>query len=261
MFDHREGQHVEVAGARIWVQCIGPEEGPPLVLLHGGLGTMADFNSLLPALAGWRLIGIDSRGHGKSTLGNAPWTYQRVQEDAEQVLQEIGVSRGSMLGFSDGGIAALRMGVSGKVLLDRLVVVGTTWHAKNLASSRRFLEEVTAESWKAKFPETVETYERLNPEPDFARLVFAVVPGWLDEGPSGHPGDAVARIESQVLVVRGDDDHLAAATDAVELRDVLPRGYYLSIPFGGHVAYEDAPEVFLPALKRFLGSPRNSKLN
>ena len=251
-FDHQRGRHIDVAGARIYIESLGPAEAPVLVLLHGGFGNLEDFNGLLPALDGWRLVGIDSRGHGKSTLGGTAWTYQRVQEDVEQVLAALGVRRCTLLGFSDGGIVALRMGAAGRVAIDRLVVVGASWHRKNLAATRSILQGVTAESWRRKFPDTYDAYQRLNPEPDFERFAQALVAGWLDESPSGHPDDRVEDIQAPVLVARGDGDHLTALADAVELRGKLPQGHLLNIPFAGHVAHAEGADLFVPALRRFL---------
>lgn len=251
-FDHRRGRHFDIAGARIYAESLGPADAPTLVLLHGGFGNMEDFNGLLPALEGWQLVGIDSRGHGASKLGNRPWTYQRVQEDVEQVLARLGVQRCTLLGFSDGGIAALRVAAAGRLAVDRLVVIGSTWHHKNLAASRELLQGVTADGWRAKFPSTYDAYLRQNPEPDFERFTKALVKGWLDESSSGHPDDSVTRIEAPVLVVRGDDDHLTALADAVELRGRLKHAHFLSIPQAGHVAHDDGREVFVSALQRFL---------
>ena len=249
-FDHQRGRPIEVSGARIYTETLGAGDAPVLVLLHG-----EDFNRLLPALEGWRVVGIDSRGHGKSTLGQAGWSYQRAQEDVEQVLAALGVTRCTVLGFSDGGIVALRMGAAGRVEIERMIVVGSSWHHKNLASTKRILRSVTAQSWQHKFPDTYEAYQRLNPEPDFERFAQALVAGWLDEGPSGHPDESVSKIQAPVLVVRGDEDHLTGREDAVELCRSLRQAHFLSIPFAGHVAYAEGEDIFLPALRRFLAQP------
>lgn len=255
-FDHHHGRHLDVAGARIYVQSLGADDAPALVLLHGGFGHMGDFNGLLsamsPALAGWRVIGIDSRGHGASTLGEGAWTYQRVQHDAEAVLKALAVPRCTLLGFSDGGIVALRMAAARKLPIDRLVVIGATWHHKNLAASRATLQQVTGDTWRHKFPRTCEDYQRLNPEPDFDRLAKALVAGWLDETRTGHPDERVARIQARALVVRGDDDHLTTLEDAAELRRTLLDGHFLGIPFAGHVAHDDGREIFVAGLRKFL---------
>ena len=72
-FTHTDGHHLSVDGARLYHEAIGPADGPALLMLHGGLGSMTDLNPIAERLAGrWRLIGIDLRGHGRSTLGNTP---------------------------------------------------------------------------------------------------------------------------------------------------------------------------------------------
>ena len=82
MFDHRSGQVLQIDGAIIYVEEIGDPTRFPLVLLHGGIGTMDDFSPVLATLArSFRVIGIDSRGHGRSTLGAEPLTYARLQRD------------------------------------------------------------------------------------------------------------------------------------------------------------------------------------
>lgn len=67
----------------------------------------------------------------------------------------------------------------------------------------------------------------------------------------------MARIQAPVLVVRGDEDHLTALADAVELRHKLPHAHLLNIPFAGHVAYAEGEDIFLPALRRFLSEPHD----
>lgn len=93
-FDHRSGQSVDIDGASIYYEIVGQEGAPALLLLHGGFGDMEDFNGLLPGLTRrFRVIGVDSRGHGRSTLGELPLTYQRLQEDVEQLVGRLKLDR------------------------------------------------------------------------------------------------------------------------------------------------------------------------
>jgi pimeloyl-ACP methyl ester carboxylesterase len=105
-FNHNSGQHFHVAGANIYYETAGDKNKPVMLLLHGGFGNIEDFNDLLPALAGkFYLIGVDSRGQGKSTLGNEKLTYERIQLDLEALIPFLKIDKLSILGFSDGASA------------------------------------------------------------------------------------------------------------------------------------------------------------
>ncbi len=70
-FDHISGKHFDIDDAKIYCEIIGDEKNPALLFLHGGLGNIEDFNDIISELPDkFRIIGIDSRGHGKSTLGS-----------------------------------------------------------------------------------------------------------------------------------------------------------------------------------------------
>ncbi len=68
-----------------------------------------------------------------------------------------------MVGFSDGGITALRMAAQADTRVDRLVAIGTDKMLKPDDPVRKLLAGVTAESWTKKFPETVALYQRAQP--------------------------------------------------------------------------------------------------
>lgn len=253
-FSHQHGDHLLLDSAEIYFEVHGDKAAPPLVLLHGGVGTMRDFNGIVHLLAKpWRLIAIDSRGHGRSTLGTAAMTYERLQLDASAVLKHLGVDRYSVVGFSDGGITALRMAAAPDSKIDKLVAIGADMKLAPDDPVRKILSGVTAESWTAKFPETVALYNAVNPQPDFAALVDAVVPMWLDDSASGYPGDSVRRITCALLVVRGDDDHLVSRAKVLALADDVPEAKLLNMPFAGHEAHKDRPELLMMSVNEFLG--------
>lgn len=252
-FDHRSGDHLTLDSAKIYFEVHGDEASPPLLFLHGGLGSIEDFNKVLPQLAQpFRLIGVDSRGHGKSTLGTAAMTYQRLALDACAVLQHLGVGRCGVMGFSDGGITALRMAAEAGSRIDKLVAIGTDKQLKPDDPVRKLLASVTAQSWAKKFPETVALYNKLNPQPDFAALIDAIVPMWLDDSPSGYPGHSVKRIGCPLLAIRGDEDPLVSRASVFELAEQVPGAKLLNIPFAGHEAHKDQAEVVMASVNRFV---------
>ncbi|MEJ7822655.1 MAG: alpha/beta hydrolase [Chitinophagaceae bacterium] len=106
-FNHNSGQYFSIDKAKIYYEEIGMPTQPILLLLHGGFGTIENFNPIIPDLFDkYRIIGIDSRGQGKSTTGNENLTYELLQNDVEALLHYLNIESLSIIGFSDGGIVA-----------------------------------------------------------------------------------------------------------------------------------------------------------
>lgn len=253
IFNHQDGQYLSIDGARIYYEQQGQQDGLPLVLLHGGLGDIGTFNTLTPHLGRrYRLIGIDSRGQGRSTLGCKPLSYQRLQRDVEAVLEQLGVNHASIIGHSDGGIVALRLAASSHVRVEKLVTIGAHWALHPDDPVRDMYSGITATDWCSMFPDSVASYQSANPEPDFETLVQAVKGLWLDDSEAGYPQEAVRGIQAGLLIVRGDEDSLVSRTNALELANRVAGAMLLNLPFAGHSAHEDRPQWLLPVLDEFL---------
>mgnify|MGYP002631629028 FL=1 len=100
---------VERAEGKIAFRVYG--EGSPIVFLHRGLSSSIDWFSQIPVFISQkrRLILVDARGHGLSTLGRAKFNYINLAEDVLAVLDHLEISRSDIVGWSDGGNTALRL--------------------------------------------------------------------------------------------------------------------------------------------------------
>ena len=103
---HDQG-YVEHDGARIWYAAYG--SGPPVILLHGGLGHSGNWGYQVPALvsSGYRAVVIDSRGHGRSTRDARPFTYELMASDVSAVMDALHLEKAGLVGWSDGACTAL----------------------------------------------------------------------------------------------------------------------------------------------------------
>ncbi len=253
VFNHQDGRHIEIDGAQIYVEEKGRPDGPPLIFLHGGLGSIMDFAPILPLLQDhYRLIGIDSRGQGRSTAGTAPLTYQRMAQDTEAVLHHLAPGPATLVGHSDGGIIALRLAASRGDLLAGIVPIGAHWHLAADDPARAILSRVTPEIWKEMFPDSYHSYQNGNPQPDFDKITRDVVALWLDNGPDGYPGEIVRNITCPLLIIRGDEDPFVSRTNAVELAERVPGARLLNLPFCSHSVQDDQPHQLVWALRTFL---------
>ncbi|MDG2520588.1 alpha/beta fold hydrolase [Caulobacter segnis] len=120
-----DGQgRLEREGASLWHGWIG--RGEPVLLLHGGLSSSRAWADHIPSLvqAGRRVILVDSRGHGQSTLGSGALTYERLVADLGFVLDHLGVIRPDLIGWSDGANVALRMAMDDRRPVRRVLAFG-----------------------------------------------------------------------------------------------------------------------------------------
>lgn len=258
MFDI--GNTVIAGDAALFVSEAGKADGEPIVLLHGGLGSRNDFLPLAKHLAvDFRLIAIDTRGHGRSTLGSAPLTYHQLEQDAAAILAELGLKNTGIIGHSDGGIVALRLAASGAIQPRFVVAVGAHWQMPADDPTRKIYQGITVDEWRGMFAQQVQTYEAENPGPDFAKLFDATKAMWLSNDDKAYPGASVRLIASPLLVVHGDEDFLVSRCQAFELTEQVEGARLLNLPFASHTVLEDSPEDVLPAFKAFIASLSQKK--
>ena len=96
--------HIELAA-----HLYGPEDGLPVIALHGWLDNANSFARLAPKLVGLRIVALDMAGHGHSAhrpagAGYALWDYV---SDVLQVAEQLGWKRFALLGHSLGAIVSL----------------------------------------------------------------------------------------------------------------------------------------------------------
>ena len=114
-------------------------QGDPLILLHGGFGTIEMFGPNVEALAAHRrVIGVDLQSHGRSPAAHRPMRFQTIADDIAELITTLGVERAAIMGFSLGGGVALRTGIQHPDMVERLVLVSTPfrrtgWYPEMLA--------------------------------------------------------------------------------------------------------------------------------
>ena len=100
-------------------------QGTPLLLLHGNGESSSYFNAQLPEFAQrFHVYAVDTRGHGKTPRGTAPFTISQFSEDLCGFMDEHGIERAHLLGFSDGGNIALTFALRYPERVDRLILNG-----------------------------------------------------------------------------------------------------------------------------------------
>src|SRR5262245_38951310 len=113
--------HVPANGLSYYFEIHG--QGEPLLMLHGGLGSIEMFGPVLPILAAERqIVAVDLHGHGRTALGARAINPIDMADDMAAVVRGLGFDRVELLGYSLGATVAFRLAVQHPAIVRRLVL-------------------------------------------------------------------------------------------------------------------------------------------
>ncbi|MFK3659248.1 alpha/beta fold hydrolase [Scandinavium sp. NPDC088450] len=236
---------LEHDGAQIWYAVCG--KGPAVVLLHGGLGHSGNWSYLASMLveAGYRVVLIDSRGHGRSTRDEQPYSYERMAADVLAVMDNIALKKASFIGWSDGACTALIFAAHHP---ER--TAGVFFFACNMDPTGTKEFHATPEIERC-FSRHRQDYLALSATPDCFEDFVAAVSKMMSSQPNYSPND-LQKIEVPVEVVLGEHDEFIKPEHATYLAATLPNATLTMIPGVSHFAPLQKPEVFNAQVLKFL---------
>ncbi|MEW2549905.1 alpha/beta hydrolase [Streptomyces sp. NPDC047002] len=272
------GTIMPVAGHDLHVRLDGPAGAPPLVLVHGFLGSLRWFDRLVPLLAGdFRLIRSDLLGHGFSGKPRSGYSPEEQAAVLRALLDELDVSGPAVVGFSLGADVAVALGESGfplrrLVLVDegpdyslatppavnkvlRMPVVGPLLHAALPASGfRRAVEGFLAPgaSLDSVFDEPARVVGEARAVPYAA---FSATQAEKERYVADMPLDArVAQLALPTLVLFGAQDQVYRARPSCERYGLLPNATAEVIEDAGHSPVVERPEHTADRVRAFVSA-------
>jgi pimeloyl-ACP methyl ester carboxylesterase len=257
--------YASVNGLELYYEVHG--DGPPLVLLHGAMGTIDScFARLLPALgAQHRLIAVELQGHGHTADVDRPLSYRDMADDVAALLRSLATGPIDAVGYSMGGSVGLELAMRHPDLVKRVVYAGgATYrrdglHPEMLQDMSDAAEALEGSLWH-------QAYLRVAPRPDdWPRLVNKVME--LDRF-EGWTAEQIQAITQPVLVIVGDSD-IVRPEHAVELFRLLgggvvgdivdlPASRLAMLPGTSHVGMLERFDWLHSMITDFLDPPRRS---
>jgi pimeloyl-ACP methyl ester carboxylesterase len=229
-------------GVKLYFETYGT--GEPLLLVHGNgmsIGSMAAQIDFFKSHR--KVIAMDSRDHGRSADSDSPITYERMTDDLAALIEHLAVGPVDVVGWSDGGIEALLLGVRHPAKVRKLVSM-----AANLNPSKKAIYEETdavLRQMLAEMPEAVRN------TPEGKRAVK--VSNMMFKEPNIDPA-LLAKVSAPTLVLAGDHD-LIRTEHIVEIYTHLPNAQLAIFPDSTHMVPFDNPELFNGTIERFLATP------
>jgi pimeloyl-ACP methyl ester carboxylesterase len=197
--------YIEANGVNYYFAIYG--QGEPLLLLHGGLGSIDMFGPVLPHLAENRqVIAVDLHGHGRTALGDRAINLIDIGDDLAVLLQELGYEQVDVLGYSFGGGAAFRLAVQQPRFVRRLALVSAGYAQDGFHPEMLPQQAQVSGAMADMMKETpmYQSYVAVAPRPeDFPKLLDRM--GELMRRPYDWSDD-VRTLRMPVMLVFGDSD-------------------------------------------------------
>jgi len=219
-------------GVALNVALLGPEDGPPVVLLHGATETFdVSWRRQVPALARHhRVIGPDLRGHGASTNPADRLDLREMADDIVALLDHLDHPSAHVVGFSGGASVALFMALRAPDRLRSLTLISNNFRRDRARAAAGFWDP---EHIAARDPHWLGAMARWHAVPPATLLGW-----WAAEDalrPAFEPSD-LAAIRTPTLVVAGDRDAVVPLDESIRLYRALPDARLCVLPGVGHGA-------------------------
>ncbi len=213
-------------------------KGIPFVLLHGNGEEGNYFKSQIDYFSdNYKMIAVDTRGHGKSPRGNAPFTMNQFVEDLSDLLKKRELSEVILLGFSDGANIAMKFAIKYPEKIKALILNGGNLNTKGIKKTTQVFIELGYKITKM-FSKKSEDAKR-NME-----LLGLMV---------NEPNIKIEEIHSikiPTLVIAGEKD-IIKESHTREIADNIPNAE-LTIIKGNHFIANKEPKAFNNEVEKFL---------
>lgn len=212
--------------------------GEPLILMHGNGEDCTYFARQMDAFsAHFRVIALDTRGHGQTPRGEAPFTIRQFADDLLAFMDQHDIKKAHLLGFSDGGNIAMVFALAHSERVGKLILNGANLDASGVKRSVQLPIEVGYRIAKL--------FAKHSPK---ARS-HAELLGLMVNDPNVKP-EELTHLHLPTLVIAGTKDMIKDAHTRL-IASSIP-GATLSILPGDHFLAARNPEAFNNAVLSFI---------
>ena len=196
------GNRVEVNGMQMYYEVSG--SGDPLIVLHGSYMNILSMGAIIPKLAETHTVyALEFQGHGRTTDIDRPITYPNLADDVAVFMDQVGLRKADVFGYSLGAIAGLQLAIRHADKVNKLVFAAGAYDFEGWQPAfREFIPQMNVEMF-LQMP-FAEEYRKLAANPDgFPALAEKLIA--IEKEPLAL-GDAVKQLKTPVLIITGDAD-------------------------------------------------------
>ncbi|KQN75140.1 alpha/beta hydrolase [Devosia sp. Leaf64] len=254
-----KGDYADVNGMRVYYEVSG--EGAPIVVLHGAYMNIPAMGGIIPALAKTHTVyALEFQGHGRTEDIDRPVTYPNLASDVAAFMDDVGLEKADIFGYSMGAAAALRLAIDHPERVDHLITASVSYDMSGSQPAflamiptmvpEMFVGTPMEDAWKA-----------LAPNPDgFRPFVERMIA--LEHEPMAW-GEDVKKLKMPVLIIGGDSDmmtlehlvsmyRLLGGGEPGDMGKPLSASRLAILPATSHTAVIDQVDLLMGFMEPFL---------
>lgn len=229
----KAGNYKQINGIKIYYETYG--SGKPLFLLHGNGGQIRSQGNRIAYFSKYfKVIAVDSRGHGKS-VDEKPLTYEQMADDISDLMDSLHLDSVNIWGQSDGGILGLLIAIHHPEKVAKLATYGA-----NLFPGKEAVYE-EADKWVM---DSLKTTTSPRTKQLFALMVYQ--PNITDAD--------LKKINCPVLIMSGDRDFIRLE-HSIKIFNGIPNSNLFIMPGATHFGAYQKPELFNMVVMDFFTKP------
>ncbi len=233
-----------VNGIKVWYAVFG--SGEPVVLLHGGLANSAYWGNQVQDLARhYRVIVMDSRGHGRSTRDERPYGYDLMAADVLGLMDYLKIEKAAIVGWSDGAILGLDIAMHHPERLTKLFAFAANSDPSGVA------DIANSPVFTAYIARAEKEYGKISPTPkEYKSFVDQITKMWETQ-PNWTAAD-LQGIKVPTWIVDADHDEAIKRENTLFMAQQIPGSGLLILPQVSHFAFLQDPQDFTAEVLHFL---------
>ena len=248
-YGSNNGKYITLNDTKIYYETYG--SGIPLLLLHGGFGSIHDFQHVIPELTNhFKVIAVDSPGHGRSEQTDT-LSYQLITSYFSKMIDLMQLDSVYIIGYSDGGNVALLLAAQRPDKVKKIFVSGANSKMSGLQPEvLGYLKQLNPAFIEANQKEWLNDYQSKSFEKDqWKKYINDMLKMYSSEVII----DSVKllQIKAKVLLVYGDKD-VIELEHGIEMYRTIPGSRFCVLPNTPHEVFSKSPNLINKIAIEFL---------
>ena len=239
-FGSNYGKYIKLANTNMYYEEYG--KGVPLLLLHGGFGSIHDFQYVIPKFAKhFKVIAVDSPGHGRSELSDS-LSFDLMADYYSKMIDQMKLDSVYVIGYSDGGITGLLLAEKRPDKVKKVMVSGANSRMNAINPEiLGYLKLINPSFIETYQKEWLDDYKSKSPDKDkWEKFIMDISKMYSNE--TLITDSILSNIKVKVILVLGDRD-VVKLEHGIEMYQKIPGSQLCVLPNTSHEVFSESPEI------------------